>query len=222
MALPTFNPLPTTQASGTFGSSTLGYIAGSLYPDAASRNKIRQGFIDPSVSALMYGGVGIAVNTAKAASPMMNPTLTLAAAIANLQGFLCWDQSAASIQIPQSAVPLAEPAMGFSFVEFGSGVCIALPISATNAANLLSATGALIQDNQDLSWDYTNQVVIPYTNTGGNAGAIPGPAWNGTLSQYVARIIEVQIGNSWVVTPNSPVSGEANWNESGAVVVLQI
>jgi hypothetical protein len=202
----TLNPLPTTVASGTFGYNTLGYVAGSLYPNAAARNFLRTGFIDSSVTGLMYGGVGITTVVQAAASPMLGPTLKIATAIANLTGFLVWDQSAAPVQTPQSQVPLGSPGMGFSFVEFGLGATIALPISSTNAAALLAGA-----DNVQLTWDYTNQVVVPYTS-----GQIPGP------STLPAKIIDVQIGNSWVVTPNSPSAGLANWNETGSVVVLQI
>lgn len=202
----TLSPLPTTFASGTFNDSTIGYVAGSLYPNASTRNLIRTGFIASSVTGLMYGGVGVTVGTPAAASPMLGPQLTIATAIANLAGFLVWDQSAAPVQTPQSDVPLGSPGMSFSFVEFGLGHVIALPISAANAANLLN-----VSDLTQLTWDYTNQVVVPYTS-----GQIPGP------SALPAKIIEVQIGNSWVVTPNSPAAGQATWNEAGAVVVLQI
>jgi hypothetical protein len=200
------NPLQTTFASGTFNVNTVAYTAGSLYPNASTRNLIRTGFVASSVTGLMYGGVGVTVSTQAAASPMLGPQLSIATAIGNLSGFLVWDQSAAPVQTPQSNVALASPGMGFSFVEFGLGHCIALPMSAANAANLLN-----VADTTQLTWDYTNQVLLPFTS-----GQIPGP------SSLPAKIIDVQIGNSWVVTPNSPSAGQATWNEGGAVVVLQI
>jgi len=202
----TLNPLPTTFASGTFNDSTIGYVAGTLFPNASTRNLIRTGYVASSVTGLMYGGVGVSVATQAAASPMLGPQLTIATAIANLGGFLVWDQSAAPVQTPQSNVPLASPGMGFSFAEFGLGHVIALPMSAANAANLLN-----VSDITQLTWDYTNQVLLPFTS-----GQIPGP------SALPAKIIDVQIGNSWVVTPNSPSAGQATWNSAGACVVLQI
>lgn len=203
----TLNPLPTTFASGTFGVSTDGYIAGAAYPDPASRYKLRAGFVGSGVTGLIYGGVGITTTTQASTAPMLGPQITIATALANLTGFAVWDQSAASVQTPQSPVPLASPGMGMAFYEFGSGACIALPISAANAANLLN-----VADNTKLSWDYTNQVVIPYDGT----NPIPGPS-NGN-----AKIIDVQIGNSWIVVPNNPGAGQATWNQAGSVVVLQI
>lgn len=202
----TLNPLPTTSASNSFGDSTLGYTAGTLWPNAAARNFLRTGFVASSVTGLIYGGVGITTTTQASAAPMLGPTLTLATSSSNLTGFAVWDQSAAGIQTPQSAVPLFTPGMSISFVEFGMGQCIALPMSATNAANLLG-----VANNTQLTWDYTNQVLLPYSS-----GAIPGPS---TLS---AKIMDVQIGNSIIVTPNSPASGQASWNFAGATVVIQI
>jgi hypothetical protein len=202
----TLNPLPTTTAAGSFGVSTLGQVAGSLYPNAAARNFIRTGFVASSVTGLIYGGVGVTVTTQASTAPLLGPQLTIATAIGNLSGFAVWEQSAAGIQTPQSAVPLFSPGMGISFVEFGLGACIALPMSSANAANLLN-----VADYTQLTWDYTNQVLLPFAS-----GAIPGPS---TLS---AKIIDIQIGNSWIVTPNSPSSGLASWNQAGSTVVIQI
>jgi hypothetical protein len=202
----TLNPLPTTSASNSFGDSTLGYTAGSLWPNAAARNFLRTGFVDASVTGLVYGGVGITAKTQAAGTPMLGPTLTIATTASNLTGFAVWDQSAAGVQTPQSPVSLFSPGMSISFVEFGLGQCIALPMSATNAANLLG-----VADNTQLTWDFTNQVLLPF-----NTNAIPGPS---TLS---AKIIDIQIGNSIIVVPNSPSSGLAQWNFAGATVVIQI
>jgi len=200
----------TTNDQGSFGSSSIGYVAGALYPDSASRTKIRGGTIAHGQAGLFYGGEGITASLPAGGNNSVGSNrgalLALATAIANLSGFLVWDQSASPIMTPQSTVPLGAPDMGFNFVEFGYGNCIALPISAANAANLLNQP-----DNTQLSWDYTNQVVIPYTGAGANAGAIPG-----------AKIIDVQIGNSEIVVPNNPSAGMATWNSAGSVVVLQI
>lgn len=200
------NPLPTTSASGSFGVSTSGQVAGSLYPNASSRNFTRTGFLASSVTGLVYGGVGVTTTTHATASSMLSPTLTLATAIGNLSGFAVWDQSAAGIQTAQSTVPLFSAGMSISFVEFGLGATIALPISNTNAANLLG-----VGDYTQLTWDYTNQVVVPYTS-----GQIPGP------SSLPAKIIGVNVGTSYIVTPNSPASGQAVWNSAGSTVILQI
>lgn len=206
MALPTFNPLPTVGSSGSFGFTTHGYIAGSLWPNAAARNFTRTGFIASSVTGLVYGGVGITTTTAASTAKMLGPTLTIATSISNLTGFAVWDQSYAGVQTPQSQVPLFTPGMGISFVEFGTGAAIALPMGATAAAALYAAP-----DNTQLTWDYTNQVLLAYSS-----GQIPGP------SSLPAKILDIQIGNSWIVIPNNPAAGQANWNEAGAVVVLEI
>lgn len=220
----TLNPMPVTDASGSFFISSQGYVAGTVYPNAAARMFLQAAVIDPSASssAFFYGGVGI---TAKIVNPGGSPALSsaldkmldLATAVGNLTGFAVFDQSAAGIQTPNSQVPTYSPGQSLNFYGFGSGACIKLPISNTNAQALLG-----VADNTALSWDYTNQVVIPYTNTGANAGAIPGTVWNTTVTSPVARIIDVQVGNSMIVAVNSPSTGLASWTANGSVVVLEI
>lgn len=220
----TLNPMAVSNAAGSFYVSSQGYVAGTVWPNAATRNFLQQGTIDPNASgsAYFYGGVGITAKTVNpGGSPALNNALQsmldLATAIANLTGFAVFDQSPAGIQTPTSQVPLYSPGQSLSFFTFGDGACIALPISAANAANLLA-----VAKNTPLSWDYTNQVVIPYTSSGGNAGAIPGDLWSTTSSSPVAEIVDVQINNSMVVTTGSPSAGMASWNLAGSTVVLKI
>jgi hypothetical protein len=208
----TLQPMPVTNAAGTFNVSSDGYISGTAWPDAASRNKLRVGTIAAAVASLMYGGVGVAVALPPSGS-IQGPQLSLAAGLAQLMGFAVFDQSAAGIKTPQNQVPLYSPGMALSFYEFGSGAAIALPISNANAAALLNGP-----ENVQLSWDYTNQLLIPYTANGANAGAIPGDSAPGGI----ARILDVQVGNCWVPNPNSPSAGLVNWTKTGSCAVLQI
>lgn len=212
----TLNPMITTNDQGSFGISSIGFVAGSLYPNAAARNFIRGGTIAQGQNGLFYGGVGISAALPAGGNNSVGSNegavLSLATGEANLSGFAVWEQSASGIMTPQSTVPLFSPGMGLNFIEFGMGNCIALPISAANAAALLGQS-----DSTQLSWDFTNQVVIPYTAAGANAGSIPGDAPGG-----VARIISVNVGNSEIVVPNSPSAGMATWNGAGSVVVLQV
>jgi len=209
MTLPSYNPLPTTNAAGTFFAS----IAGFLLDDPGLRYQLQSAIVNPASANLIYGGVAVTTKLANqaAVSALLGKTLDLATAIANLTGFATFSQSYAGVQLPQSQVPLYAPGMAINFVEIGSGARIALPISSVNANALLG------QDNAQLSWDYTNQVVIPFTGAGANAGAIPGTGAGG-----LAKIIDIAVGNSKIVVPNSPVAGEANWNDAGSVIVLQI
>lgn len=214
MTLPSYNPLPTTNAAGTFFASSDGYIAGFLLDDPGLRYQLQSAIVNPASANLIYGGVAVTTKLANqaAVSALLGKTLDLATAIANLTGFATFSQSYAGVQLPQSQVPLYAPGMAINFVEIGSGARIALPISSVNANALLGG-----QDNAQLSWDYTNQVVIPFTAAGANAGAIPGTGAGG-----LAKIIDIAVGNSKIVVPNSPVAGEANWNDAGSVIVLQI
>ena len=51
---------------------------------------------------------------------------------------------------------------------------------------------------------------------GGNPGG-PGGGPGG-----VAKIIGVYVGNSYIVVPNQPAAGQADWNAAGSVVVIEI
>lgn len=220
----TLSPAVTTNAAGTFFDSSNGYVAGGMASaDPAALQKLRIGTVAAAATALLYGGVGLTVNTPSSGS-LAGPQVNVATAIANLLGFAVWDQAAAGIVTPQSPAAVYGPGQTMSFFSFGSGACIALPISNANAANLLN-----VPENTQLSWDYTNQVVIPFTGSGGNAGAIPGPLLNG--STPVAEIIDVAVGNCkvpytsvnfavWGAT--NPGAGQAAWFEAGSVVVLRI
>jgi hypothetical protein len=215
----TLNPTVTTNAAGSFFDSSDGYVAGSMaVVDPAALQKLEIGTVAAAATAFLYGGVGLTVNTPLSGS-LAGPQINIATAYSNLIGFAVWDQAAAGIQTPQSPAALYGPGNTMSFFAFGSGACIALPISNTNAANLLN-----VAKNTELSWDFTNQVVIPFSTT-----AIPGPLLNGTTP--VAEIVDVQVGNSkvaytsvnygvWGLT--SPGTGVAAWYEQGSVVVLRI
>lgn len=220
----TFNPMPVTNNAGSFRITSQGYVAGTAYPNVAARNFLQAAIIDPSASssAFFYGGVGVTAKTVNpsgspAVSTVLQKMLDLATGLSSLTGFAVFDQSAAGIQAPTSSVPLYSAGQSLNFYGFGSGACIALPITAANAAELQG-----VADNTAVSWDYTNQVVIPYTTSGANAGPIPGTAWNSTVAAPVARIVDVQLNNSMVVTINSPTTGLASWNSAGSVVVLEI
>ena len=220
----TLLPTVTTNAAGTFFDSSDGYVAGGMaVVDPAALQKLEIGMVASAATALLYGGVGLTVNTPSSGS-LAGPQVNIATAIGNLLGFAVWDQAAAGIVTPQSPAAVYGPGQTMSFFTFGSGACIALPISNANATALLN-----VAKNTQLSWDYTNQVVIPYASTGGNAGAIPGPLLNGTTP--VAEIVDVAVGNSKVPVTSinyavfgapNPGAGQAAWYESGSVVVLRI
>jgi hypothetical protein len=220
----TLNPMVTTNAGGTFFASSDGYVAGGIaVADAAALQKLRIGTVASGATALLYGGVGLTVTTVASGS-LAGAQVNIATAIANLLGFAVWDQAAAGIVTPQSQAALYAPGQTMSFFSFGSGACIALPISNANATALLN-----VAENTQLSWDYTNQVVIPYTASGGNAGGIPGPLLNG--STPAAEIVDVAVGNSKVAVTSTnyaiwgapnPGTGNTSWYEGGSVVVLRI
>lgn len=223
------NMMPTTNAGGGFFATSDGYIGGFIsHPDPTARAKMRVGTIAPAAapylpgaSGLFYGGIAVQATTRLTDASLADPILNRAQGLASLTGFSVFDKSAAGVQTPQSPCPLYGAGQALAFFDIGSGAVIALPISNANAAALLGA-----QDNTQLSWDFTNDVVIPYTAAGANAGAIPGSGPGG-----VAKIIDFKIGTCKVVVTHQnyniwgaldPGVGNNTFFEGGSVVCLQI
>lgn len=195
----TINPAQQTNALGLFSATTEGYVAGVVLDDPVARYEIASGIVDPGAAAPMYAGMGITdlLTQAGTEASVLGNRLTLATAEANLTGFTVANQSTAMIQTPQSPVPQAPQGGAINFVRFGSGARIALPIDSATATALLGSAS-----NVALYWDFANQKVL-------NAGATPMPV----------KLLDIQIGNSKIVTPNG---GSPIWNNAGSCVLVQI
>lgn len=195
MAGITINPQLVTNASGTFSTTSSGFVQGCMEDDPSVRNELASAIVSPSATSPMWGGMGItdSLVTAGIEAGELRSVLTPASAVGNLTGFTVFNQSLAMIQTPQSPVPLSAAGMGINFFRFGSGARIAVACSNAVASALLGGAS-----NQVVYWDYTNQVLL----TSGT-GALP------------VKVLDVNIGNSMVVTYNSG-TGFATWTRSGS------
>jgi len=199
----TVNPVVVTNFSGSFFSTSTGYVSGTLLDDPVTRFKLNQGMWNSATAA--YGGVGITITlpTAGTEADEYNSVLTLATSQANLLGFTVWNQATAMVQTPQGNVPLAAQYMSVDYVEFGSGARIVVPCSSSTAAALAHQA-----QNVALYWDYTNQVLL--SSPGGTAIA--------------AKLIDVDTtGNSMVPAAGTGgLTGFTVWNQSGYSAVIEI
>lgn len=202
MAGITLNPALVTNAPGTFYVSSDGYVQGTMEDDPVTRFALASGIVATNATSPMWGGMGITDSLANPAtvSQSLRTTLALATSQANLTGFTVFNQATAMIQTTQSPVPLAAAGMGINFFRFGSGARIA--VACSNAVAAAFEGGA---SNQALYWDYTNQVLL--NAPGGTAIA--------------AKIIDVNVGNSKIVSYNSG-TGFATWTNNGSCAVIQI
>jgi len=201
MATPavSFNPAITTNFPGTFSIQSQGYVQGTFLDDPAVRYQLAGGILASTETIPMWGGVGIteAVPGLSAQQVALNGTLTRATAYTNLTGFSVFTQGSAMVMTPQSRVPTSGSYGAVNFFRFGSNARIVVACSSTLAASVVG--GAI---NQQVSWDFVNQVLIAFSTTALNC-----------------KVLAANVGNSKIVTYVSPY---ANWTHNGSTCVIQI
>ena len=161
-----FNPVLTTNAAGSFNVSSQGYIQGTALNDPSVRNFLAGGTLDTAETLPMWGGVGISENIPSATSianiggalggSIVRATSLTQTAAKGLNGFSVFDQNHAMVTSPQSPVPLAGSSMMVNYYRLGSGARIAVACDPL----LASLEGGIV--GQQVSWDFTNQLLIPY------------------------------------------------------------
>jgi hypothetical protein len=177
----TLNPILTTNAQGSFGTSWNGLIQGTAFDDPSTRNALAGGVLALTETLPMWGGVGISENAP--ASPLLaagtfGGSIKRATALTGsvaLTGFSVFNQNHSAIQTPQSPVPLVAEGATMNLYRIGSGARIAV---AADPA-LASLNGGVI--SAQVSWDFSLQRLIPYvaayaanviTNAVWSAGAV--------------------------------------------------
>lgn len=175
------NPFVTTVAAGSFNVSSVGYTQGMAMPDPASRFYLAGGVLAQTETIPMWGGVGISEavpgvtgqQSSTLGGNIIRATNVTAAATASLTGFSVFDQAHAMVNNPQSPVPMAPSGGQVNFYRLGSNARI--PVACDSS--LATLTGAII--TQQVSWDYVNQRLIPYSPTYA-ANTITGAVWAST------------------------------------------
>lgn len=160
MANITFNPQLTTVPSTGFLGTTKGYVQGAFFDDPSSRMYLSAGIIASSVTGVVYGGMALTENVNAANSNQAGNNLTIATAYANTTAFCVYNQANNMIITPGNSAQMAVAGMSASYFRLGSGARIAVQCNSTLANSLSS--GAV---NQQVSWDFTNQILIPFSTT---------------------------------------------------------
>ena len=172
-ANPTFNPVVTTNAAGSFNTESVGYVQGTALDQPAVRFALSGGILASTETLPMWGGVAISESIASGigtgipetgSSSVLGSSITRAANITahttgQLTGWSVFDQNYSAVQSPQSPVPLTGTAMQVNVYRLGSGARIAVACDPA----LKSLDGGLI--TQQVSWDWVNQLLVPYTGT---------------------------------------------------------
>ncbi len=149
------NPIQTTNAPGSFTVASEGLIQGTMYDDPSVRFLLTQGNIGGTIP--LFGGYAVQELIPLANNPgNASPTLIPSTAVGNISALTLFNQSVGLINTPQRSVPVGSAGQSISFIRIGSNARVAVNCSPT----LVSLDGGLI--SQQVSWDFTNQTLIPY------------------------------------------------------------
>lgn len=164
------NYMLTSTSQGLFAdSSANGLVQGVAHPDPATRFQLRSGWLSGTETIPMWGGVGIyEYISGGSGTPPTAPAKSLGVQVGRatgltgskpLQGFSVFDQAYGMVNTPSSPVPTAGSYMQVMTYRLGSGARIALACDPA----LINLYGGSI--NQQVSWDFVNQILVPYVGT---------------------------------------------------------
>lgn len=200
----TLNPIQTTNARGSFGTSWAGLIQGTAFADPSTRNALAGGVLATTETLPMWGGVGISENVP--ASPLV-PAGTFGGAIKRatlltgsqaLTGFSVFDQNHSAINTPQSPVPLVGAGATMNLYRLGSGARIAVAADPV----LASLEGGII--TAQVSWDFALQRLIPYVAAYG-ANVITNATWAaGVVTLTTTTAHGLSVGSVFTISGFTP------------------
>jgi|SRR6185312_16047658 len=222
------NPFVTTNAAGSFGVTTTGGIQGTLAQNPTENFRIAGGILAATETLAMYGGIAITeliptyqTGVPTVPAPALGGVIARATAVANITGWSIFDQNYAMVNTPQSPVPLSGSGGQVNFVRTGSGARLWV---ACDPALASIENGAI---NQNVSWDYNNQLLAPYdastatiaasatvtwANTNGGQLTVPVANWTGAFQPVAGDILTISGAT------NSGTGGAAAINKSFVVV----
>lgn len=161
-----FNWQSTTNAAGSFYAQSGGFVQGSAMDDPANMFNLTSGMVSPNETIAMYPG--IAINDLTLPNTGSNPPLAplgpyvaratnvTANTALSITGFTVLNQSYNGLITPQNNVPSYASYQSIHYYRLGSNMRV--PVAC--AAGMASNEGASI--NQQVSWDFANQQLIPF------------------------------------------------------------
>jgi hypothetical protein len=217
-----FNPVITTNAPGSFNTSSEGYIQGTALNDPAIRNQLAGGYAALTDPEPFWGGVAISENIPTAPSaatphPSLGGALVHATQVAgstpaagDITGFTVFDQDHSMINTPQSPVPLATSGMGVNFYRLGTGARIAVACDPS----LVDLEGNII--TQQVSWDFDIQALVPFEASEAQI-AITSQTWSNTGGGQVAVVTAA--AHNLAVGDHAVIAGAVPAGYNGDVIV---
>ncbi|HDZ0981796.1 TPA: hypothetical protein RRU24_003400 [Klebsiella quasipneumoniae] len=215
MANLSLNPMATTNAAGSFGVQSDGFIQGVALDDPANRFNLASGTVAATETKPLWGGLPVAELLPGVNSSPRGSTIRRAGALAELEGFTVFNQAHNGLTTPQSPVPLYASGMSVSFYRLGSNMRVPLKASAQVVA--LGAAGASVKT--PLAWDFVNNQV-----TTAAAAAFAGADIATTAVTYSNGVATATTASAHGLTAGQyvKISGVVPAAYNGTVVVLTV
>ena len=215
MANLSLNPMATTNALGSFGVQSDGFIQGVALDDPANRFNLASGTVAASETTPIWGGIPVAELLPGAASSPRGSSVRRAKTLAELEGFTVFNQAHNGLTTPQSPVPLFASGMSVSFYRIGSNMRVPLKASAQVVA--LGTSGASVRT--PLAWDFVNSQITPAA-----AAGFAGADIATTAVTYASGVATATTASAHGLTAGQYVklSGVVPAAYNGTVVVLSV
>ncbi|MCS6004628.1 hypothetical protein LNO01_10805 [Klebsiella pneumoniae subsp. pneumoniae] len=209
------NPMATTNAAGSFGVQSDGFIQGVALDDPANRFNLASGTVAATETKPLWGGLPVAELLPGVNSSPRGSTIRRAVSLAELEGFTVFNQAHNGLTTPQSPVPLYASGMSVSFYRLGSNMRVPLKASAQVVA--LGTAGASVKT--PLAWDFVNNQV-----TTAAAAAFAGADIATTAVTYSNGVATATTDSAHGLTAGQyvKISGVAPAAYNGTVVVLSV
>lgn len=168
------NPYKTSVSNnGLFSVSTTGLRQGTAYPDPATRFSLRTGILAAAETIPMWGGVGVYEYVPNPGPPTL-PSYTLGPSVGRatsltgskaLRGWSTYDQAYGMVTSPSSPAPLIGSYGQVMTYQLGSRVRLAVACDPILIDLRGGDIGGPSSTPNLVSWDFTNQLLIPYEGT---------------------------------------------------------
>ena len=222
MATIGFNPYATSNAAGSFAVQSGGYIQGTAQVQPASRFDLAGGVLAASETQAMYGGVAIYEQIPNPANPLTAPNRDLGSIVGRattltqtsatgIAGFAVFDQNTAAVNSPSSPVPLVGSGGAVNFYRLGSLAKIVVQADP----GIASIVGGSI--GQNVSWDFNNQLLVPYSASASTIAAST-YTWASTAGGRLT-VVAASATNVSAVGDEVYITGATNTGTGGATVV---
>ena len=215
MATLSLNPMATTNAAGSFGVQSDGFIQGVALDDPANRFNLASGTVAASETKPLWGGLPVAELLPGNQSSPRGSTIRRAVSVAELEGFTVFNQAHNGLTTPQSPVPLYASGMSVSFYRIGSNMRV--PLKASAQVVSLGTTGASVKTA--LAWDFVNNQI-----TTAAAAGFAGADIATTAAAYANGVATATTASAHGLTAGQyvKISGVVPAAYNGMVVVLTV